>query len=202
MGISIQPRHIKQRLLMQFRFCCMLLLLGLFSSCAQKLYQKNYYSFYDEGFTISPGSAVRTDGVYVLDRIWTDENGGTTKQPKEHRFYKFYATGQSNLTLDPENSIKTDQDYITAVKKDFIKKDHTLFEGYFKQQGNKLIIQSVVVPRKQFEYKYGYVEGNNFVIVKSTHEGKGKFDDKYFTDYYKEYYVFHPLNIIEGTPQW
>jgi len=177
--------------------------MGLFSSCAQKVYQKEDYTFYDKAFKLDVSSGLRTDGVYVLDHIWTDENGGTTKQPKEHRFYKFYKGGQCNLTLEPSGEIKTKEEYISAVSKDFVSKKSTLFEGYYKLEKNKIVLQSVVVPRRQFEYKYGFVEQDNLIIVKATTEGKGKFEDKYFTHYYKEYYVFVPLGIKnEGQPQW
>jgi len=181
----------------------MILFLGIFSSCAQKVYKKEDYTFYDTSFRLHASSPLRTDGVYVLDRIWTDENGGTTKQPKDHCFYKFYIQGQCNLTLDPENSIKTKDDYRTAVSKNLSQRKNTLFEGYYKLENNRIILQSVVVPRRQFEYKYGYVENDSLVIVKVTTDGKGKFDDKYFTGYYKEYYVFVPLGIKnEAEPKW
>lgn len=188
---------------MPYRYIAMIWFLGLFSSCAQKVYQKEDYTFYDKSFKLNASAALRTDGIYVVDHIWTDENGGTTKQPKEHRFYKFYTSGQCNLTLDPANEIKTKEDYINAVGKDFSIKKNTLFEGYYKLENNKIIIQSVVVPRKQFEYKYGYVDQDSLIIIKATNEGKGKFGDKYFTAYYKEYYVFVPLGIKnESEPQW
>lgn len=181
----------------------LLLFFGLFFSCAKKIYQKNDYSFYDSNFKLDASSALRTDGVYVLYHIWTDENGGTTKQPQEHRFYKFYATGQSNLTLDPSHQIKTEVDYLNSVSHDFSIKNNTLFEGYYKLKNDKIIIQSIVVPCRQFEYKYGYTAKDSLIIVKATIEGKGKFDDQYFTGTYKEYYVFMPLDIKnESDPQW
>lgn len=188
---------------MLYRYVVITLFMGLFSSCAQKVYQKEDYTFYDKTFKLDASSGLRTDGVYVLDRIWTDENGGITKQPKEHRFYKFYEGGQCNLTLDPSGEIKTKEEYIAAVSKDFVIKKSTLFEGYYKLKDDRIVIQSVVVPRKQFEYKYGYVDHDSLIIVKATTEGSGKFDDSYFTAYYKEYYVFVPLAVKNvAQPQW
>ncbi|MCD0467207.1 hypothetical protein [Flavobacterium sp. ENC] len=181
----------------------MLLFIGLCASCTPKVYQKNDYTFYDQTFILDASSGLRTDGVYVLDHIRTEENGGTVRQPKEHRFYKFYSTGQCNLTLDPSGVIKTKTDYSEAVSKDFTLKKNTLFEGYYRLENNRIIIQSIVVPRKQFEYKYGYLEQDNLILVQATTEGKGKFDDRYFTGFYKEYYVFMPLDIKkESEPQW
>ena len=195
--------HFKSKLKSRFRIFIVLLFFGLFFSCSQKIYQKTDYPFYDSTFKLNASSALRTDGVYVLDHIWTDENGGTTKPPKEHRFYKFYATGQSNLTLDPSNEIKTKEQYLETLNGDYSIKNKTLFEGYYKLEKNKIVIQSVVVPRQQFEYKYGYLEKDTLIIVKSTTDGRGKFEDKNFTKTYKEYYVFMPLDIKNGKdPQW
>ena len=80
-----------------------LMFLLVFSSCSPKIYQKGDYTFYNKVFNLDNTSLLRTDGVYVLDRIWTDENGGTVKQPQNHLFYKFYKTGQCNLTENLSN---------------------------------------------------------------------------------------------------
>ena len=184
------------------KYLIVIFFLSLFLSCARKIYQKTDYTFYDKSFKLDTLSGLRTDGVYVLDQIWTNQNGGTFKKPKEHRFYKFYVSGQCNLTIDPTHEIKTKSDYVNAVSKDSVKK-YTLFEGYYKLKSNKVIIQGLVVPRQQFEYKYGFVEKDSLIIVKSTTQGKGQFLDANFTLAYKEYYVFIPLNIKnEGEPQW
>ncbi|RUT72192.1 hypothetical protein D0817_00815 [Flavobacterium cupreum] len=189
--------------LRQYNCLCMLFFLGLCASCTPKVYQKSDYTFYDRTFRLDASTVLRTDGVYVLDHIWTKENGGTVRQPKEHRFYKFYSTGQCNLTLDPSNEIKTKANYLTAINKDFTSKNSTLFEGYYKLENHRIIIQAVVVPRRQFEYKYGYSEQDTLVLVQTTTQGNGKFDDRYFTGAYKEYYVFLPLEIKEeNEPQW
>jgi len=175
----------------------------VFSSCSPKIYQKGDYTFYNKAFNLDSSSLLRTDGVYVLDRIWTDEKGGTVKQPQNHIFYKFYKTGQCNLTVDLSDEIKTEKEYLNTVIKDLEKQNITLFQGYYKISEPKIIIQRRVTPRRLFEYKYGYVEKDTLIIVKSTIEGKGNFDTKYFTEYYKEYYVFVPLQIKnEGEPQW
>lgn len=177
--------------------------LTLLASCGEVLYQKSDYSFYESSKVLDRNSVLKTDGVYVLNKIQTGKDGNITKQPKEHRFYKFYPGGQSNLFLDIENKIKTDQDYADAVSKDSLKKKKTLFEGYYKLRSPRIIIQDIITPRKQFNYHYGYLENNTLVIVKASHEGNGKFYDKNFTSYYKEYYVFKPLRELDHIiPQW
>jgi len=185
-------------------YCIVLMILLLiFSSCSPKIYQKEDYPFYNKSFHLDTSSALRTDGVYVLDHIWTDQNGGTVKKPENHIFYKFYKTGQCNLTVDLSNEIKTEKQYQNVINIDFDKQSSTLFQGYYKISEPKIIIQRRVTPRKLFEYKYGYLEKNTLIIVKSTIDGRGKFDDKYYTGYYKEYYVFVPLETKnEGQPQW
>ncbi len=198
-----RSNHFQLKLVNQYRYLILIAFLGLFFSCTKKLYQKNDYTFYRENFKLDASSDLRTDGVYVLDRIWTDENGGTTKLPKEHVFYKFYETGQCNLTLDLSHQIKTNEDYLNVVYKDFSVKKNTLFEGYYKFESNKIVIQRAVVPRQQFEYKYGYIQKDSLIFVTATIDGKGKFDDKYFTETYKEFYVFKHLEIKnESNPQW
>src|SRR5688500_241453 len=103
---------------MLYRYVAIILFPGLFSSCARKLYQKKDYTFHDISFIPYPLSALRTDGVYVL-------TPDPAKRPKEPRFYKFYVTGQCNLTLDPAGEIQTKEDYINTVSKDFSKKAST-----------------------------------------------------------------------------
>lgn len=151
-------------------------LVVLFNSCSEKIYQKEDYSFYNKTFKVDPSSLLRTDGIYILSWIWTNENGGVLKQTNDHRFYKFYSTGQCNLTLDLDLKIKTEQDYVEEVEKDFLPIKQTLFQGYYKLSGEKIIMQSRVVPRKQFEYKYGYIKKDSLIIVKVATQGKGAFD--------------------------
>jgi hypothetical protein len=181
----------------------MVVVLGLFFSCASKHFSKDDYTLYDENFELPKTAPLRTDGVYILNSIWTNENGGITKKPDTHKFYKFYPGGQCNMLLDPDKEITSDGQYKEAVNVSAGNKGKTLFEGYYKLQGSKIIIQSLqAAPLKQFEYKYGYITNEKLVIVKATIEGKGKFDDKYFTDYYKEEYSFLPLQGLVEAPNW
>jgi len=146
---------------------------------------------YQKDFHLSDSTLLRTDGVYLQTKIWTNENGGKERIPKERKIYKFYNTGQANMILDLNNSLKTNQQYIDAVNTRIKNKvTPTLFQGYYRLNGNRIVIQSVNPPRNVFSYAYAVLESNKLIIVKSTIEGKGKIDDKFFTDYYKEYYTF------------
>lgn len=176
-----------------------------FFSCSKNVYVKHDYPFYQEKFQLPPGVNLRTDGVYVLETIWSEN---AEKKPTEHIFYTFFETGQSNLTIDINKEINTENEYIESIKNHIeqTKKNDfkTHFEGYYKVDSNKIVIQSVNVPRRLFVYNYGFIEKDKLILVKETIDGKGKFDDKYFTNYYKATYRFIPLdktktkNLIPG----
>lgn len=192
-----------QKLFCDSCYGVVLFVLILFSSCAKEIYQKADYTFYDQNFKLDNSTSLRTDGVYELKSIWTDEDGGKLKQPEDHRFYKFYPTGQCNLTLDSSFKIKTEKDYADVISKDFVKQKRTLFQAYYKFSGDRIVIESRVVQRRQFAYKYGYVKNDSLIIVKAGTHGKGTFADSNFPSYYKEYYVFKPLALQnEKQPQW
>jgi len=181
----------------------MVILVGLFISCAAKHFNKENYTFYDVNFRLEPDAPLKTTGVYVLESIWTDANGGTTKNPDVHKFYRFYNTGQCNLVVDLDNAISTNEQYAEAVKAASDNTGKTLFEAYYKLKNEKIVIQGLqAAPVKQFEYKYGFLANDQLVIVKATIEGKGKFEDKYFTDYYRESYKFVPLDNLNDYPNW
>lgn len=166
-----------------------------FFSCSKKMYVKDDYTFYKPNFHLSDNSKLRTDGVYVLENIWTKDS---ERKPTEHIFYKFYETGQSNLTVDLNHEINSKEEYISSIKNQINstnKTDFTThFEGYYNLKENKIIIQSVNVPRNLFNYNYGFIQDGELIIVKETISGKGKFEDKFFTDYYKATYKFLPLD--------
>lgn len=183
-----------------------MLLSFAFFSCSKKMYVKEDYTLYEQDFKRNPISQLRTDGVYVLENIWTKDSG---RKPEEHIFYKFYEEGQVNITVDIGHQIKTEQEYIDSIKKHIAStnqpKFRTHFEGYYKMEGNKIVIQRVSSPRNLFVYYYGIVEKDKLIIVKETIDGKGKIEDKYFTDYYKETYRFLPLDksqIENLKPGW
>ncbi len=183
----------------------MIMLLFAFFSCSKKVYVKDDYTLYDKKFQLSQLSNLRTDGVYVLENIWTKES---QRKAAEHQFYKFYKDGQVNLTVDLDHEIKSNQDYIQSIKSHISKTNQedfkTHFEGYYRLDGNKIVLQRVTVPRNLFTYNYGYLEDDKLILVKETIDGKGKFEDKYFTDYYKATYKFIPLdksqleNLVPG----
>lgn len=166
-----------------------------FFSCSKKMYVKDDYTFYDQKFKIDPNSPLRTDGVYVLESIWTKDS---ERKADEHQFYKFYKNGQSNLTVDINHEINSEEEYIESILKQVKNTNQdefkTHFESYYKLEGNKIVIQRVSIPRNIFTYNYGFVEKDKLILVKETIDGKGKFDNKYFTDYYKATYKFLPLD--------
>lgn len=170
------------------------------------MYVKDDYSFYKQNFQLPSDSKLRTDGVYVLDSIWTKDS---ERKATEHQFYKFFKTGQSNLTIDLDNEIRTKEQYISSIKNQVASSNKsdflTHFEGYFNLEKDKIVIQSVNVPRNVFNYNYGFLEEGKLILVKETISGNGKMDDKYFTDYYKATYIFLPLDnkqLKELNPGW
>lgn len=181
----------------------------ILNSCGQKFYTKQDYPFFDKNFVLSENAALKTEGVYVLESIWSDENGGVFKTLENQKFYKFYKTGQSNLTLCDAN-VKSDEDYLGLIRNSIIDSEKnkaklgTLFQGYYKLQDNKIVIQSVNAPLRQFTYCYGFLEANKLIIVKKTSEGGGKFDNQNFTNYYKETYLFKRLQngSVDVVPNW
>lgn len=181
----------------------MIILFGLFFSCGAKYFTKQDYTFYNKDFRLQPDAALKTNGVYVLESIWTNEGGGTTKKPDVHTFYRFYTTGQCNIVLDLDKKITSPVQYAAAVNEASASRDRTLFESYYKLEGEKIVIQGIkALPVNQFEYKYGYVKDNALIIVKATIDGHGKFEDKYFTDYYREHYKFIRLDNLYDCPNW
>ena len=178
----------------------------MFFSCGPKFYSKKEYSFYNEDFVLPENSPLQTDGFYVLESSWSKRDDVTTK-PVNYQVYKFFKKGQSNVLLT--DSLKNPEEYVTAMQKQIQeygknKNEYTLFQGYFKLQGNKIIIQEVNAVIRQFSYRYGYVENNKLIIVKTTTDGNGQFNDKYFTDYFKSTYVFVPFEKAEKEliPNW
>ncbi|RKS26003.1 hypothetical protein CLV94_1054 [Flavobacterium endophyticum] len=176
-----------------------MLLAVAFFSCSKSMYTKQDYRLFEENFLLSPNTPLRTDGVYVLESVWNKDTG--ERKADEHIFYKFYNTGQANLTVDLDKSINTSQEYLESIKKHIASTNKggfkTHLEGYYHLEGNKIVIERITVPRDVAVYSYGYVENGKLVIVTETIEGKGKLNDKYFTDFYKATYVFLPLEKSE-----
>ncbi|GGH80792.1 hypothetical protein HNQ91_005387 [Filimonas zeae] len=172
-------------------------------ACGTKHYQQSQYPFHNPAFTMDTLHGLKTNGVYVLRSI---QSGDSIRQATVHQFYRFYATGQSNLTLDNQHSITTPAGYVNAVRKDAAYTGHgTLFEGYYRQQGGRMVIQEVTMPLRQFNYRYGYTNQDSLVLVRSTIKGKGRFTEDYFHSNYKEVYLFMPLPALATDsyrPHW
>lgn len=165
------------------------------------------YSLYNPDFELVNTSPLRTDGVYVLVKIWTNQNGGTERVATERKIYKFYPGGQVNLILDPEHKLTTGEAYVQAfnegIEESKKKGSATLFEGYYKIENDKMVLQRWVTPRKQFSYDYFLLEKDDIIIgISSTINGKGQIAAKYFTEYYKAYYSFIPTEDNYSIPNW
>jgi hypothetical protein len=176
-----------------------LLIVCFVVSCTPKFYSKNDYSFYKKDFVLDSSSLLKTNGIYVLESSWSDKSGFAKKLPSRE-FFTFYKTGQANLILS--DSLKSNIDYIETIKATTVlkKSTYTLFQGYFKIEKNKIIIQSVNAPLRQFYYYYGFVENNKLIIVKQTISSKGKFKNKYFVESYKDTYTFIAINNFDVIP--
>ena len=182
-----------------------LIMLFFITSCGQKFYRKNDYSFYEENFVLDYSSYLRIDGFYILEGEWNKRND-SLGSPEKHEAYKFYKTGQVNIAL--MDSLKDPQRDFYLIQKQFDEnykqqKGSTLFQGYYRMKGTKIIIQQVNVPLRQFYYLYGYLEKNKLIFVKKSIDGGGEFKEDYFAGIYKEIYKFVPFNKSDNvTPNW
>ena len=179
----------------------------IMGSCGyQKHYVKTDYSLYLADFKLHASSVLRTDGVYVLQKIWTSQNGGVEHIATERKMYKFYPGGQVNLILDMDHVITSNDAYVKAFNESIIRneknKGATLFEGYYKIEGARMVVQRMVTPRKLFSYDYFLLEKDSLIQVSSTIEGQGKIQDKHFTNHYKASYTFVPTTGGYIDPNW
>ncbi len=188
-------------------FLTTLLPVFLLQSCGQKFYIQKDFTFYNKNFILSKNSNLRTDGIYILDAIWSSKNGGETLPIKQHKIYQFYKTGQSNFWFS--DSLQSDAEYISFLEKEALKSStisnqSTLFQGYYKINNNQIIIQNVNTSLKRFNYTYAFIETDKLIIVKEdVIEGNGKFDDQYFTKTHQEIYKFIQLKSLqEMKPNW
>lgn len=178
-----------------------------FDSCNQKFYSKNDYSFYKENFELKEEALLQTNGVYVLESIWSSADDYSTLVDREKSFFVFYKTGQSNRIMVPNASGTLD--YEQLIIEDHERRNNnknigTLFQGYYKLSDNKIIIENANAALRRFNYSYGYFEDDKLIIVKpNALQGEGKFDDKYFLETYKETYVFVPVENLDSIlPYW
>ncbi|WP_130736773.1 hypothetical protein [Flavobacterium sp. J27] len=185
----------------------LLFLVFAFNSCSSKFYSKKDYSFYNQNFELDKESLLKTNGIYVLDSVWSQSS---TEIPMEKNIkkvcYIFYKTGQSNMIISEKED---DLDYKQFVLNDFNRSKNnknvgTLFQGYYKLKNNKIVIEKVNTSLRRFNYSYGYLENEKLIIVKpNSLQGEGNFEDKYFLDTYKEIYTFIPVEDLDSIlPYW
>jgi hypothetical protein len=179
----------------------------LLVSCGyQKHYVKSDYSLYRSDFKLPVSSALRTDGVYILSKIWTSQDGGVERIATDRKIYKFYPNGQVNLILDTYHVIKNNEGYVSAFNESIVcsksNKSATLFEGYYNIEERRMVVQRMVTPRKLFSYDYFLLEKDSLIQVSSIIKGRGKIQEKYFTNHYKASYTFVPTVGDYINPNW
>jgi hypothetical protein len=105
-----------------------------------------------------------------------------------------------------DNELGANPDYVRAFNREITesaaKKRATLFEGYYKTENDRIVMQRASVPQQLFVYNYGLIKKDTLILVKETIAGKGKIKDQYFTDYYKAYYIFVPTQQNYIKPNW
>ncbi|TCD00527.1 hypothetical protein [Pedobacter psychroterrae] len=171
----------------------LLVLVWLFAGCNfKKYYVRDDYSFYSKEFQLDKASLLQTDGVYLSDK------------KEVATIYKFYPTGQVNMLVDPNHELKTDNDYMKAFNRRISDPSPsgraTLFEGYYRIKDDKVVIQFMNQPRRQFYYSYAYLTKGQLVIVKTTHIGRGKMDEKHYQTNYRAVYQFEPGSVNGYLP--
>jgi len=185
-----------------------MVLIGTASCYPNKFYKNKDYSFYKADFSLPDTTSLRTDGVYILKSIWSQNNGPQrTVQADERMVLKFYSTGQVNLLLDTVDRAATEQfDYAGAfdsiIDASIQHGSRTLFQGYYKVQGDRLVVQQVNAALQQFHYTYFLIGKDGLVKVSATISGKGRTDDCHFPPYYRAYYTFTPVERAFATPNW
>tara|TARA_R110000851_G_scaffold89636_1_gene195598 strand:- start:718 stop:1299 length:582 start_codon:yes stop_codon:yes gene_type:complete len=178
-------------------------LILLVSACMPVfLYQKDY-SFYDADFALSANSALRTDGFYVFEGM-AGQQGNIADKPDVYEVYKFYKSGQVNFLLTDmlqENGV-----YLNAMKDQIEAGEagRTLFQGYYKIYGDKIIIEQVNTVTTNFIYSYALVDHDTLTVVKKTIEGGGAFRADYFSGKSTLVYRFTPDEKAESelSPNW
>ncbi|WP_129715403.1 hypothetical protein [Pedobacter sp. SYP-B3415] len=174
-----------------------IVLCAVVTGCMNRhFYQQEDYPFYRQPDNGSSGALLRTDGVYVLQQ----RKGDTATYTKPGRMYKFYPGRQFNMVLGLADSAPADS--ILKVFNQEALKTRTLFQGYFKNQADRLILQNVHTARRQFNYHYAIIGKDRLIIKASTHQGRGKFSDKYFENGYTEVYHFREITGRFADPRW
>lgn len=175
----------------------------LFPGCiSRKHYQQKDYSFYAKDFTLDNSALLQTDGVYISEQ--TDQH---REVQKDKKLYKFYPGGQVNMIINDQNELNTTADYSNAFNRSndrtLLAKRGTLFEGYYRMAGDRIVLQLMNQPLRQFYYVYAFLKDNQMVVVRSTHEGKGKMEDQYFNSAYQEVYHFEKASgAVFTSPNW
>jgi len=172
----------------------LLYIVSVLQGCVnQKFYNNRDYSFYSP-MQVNPSKfALRTDGVYILDEIITDSKGEQSKTASVTDIFKFYDGGQVNKALSPKKSLTAEECievFNDRIAKRMKTSTPTLFEGYYRQKNDSIVVQQMSTPTRQFYYSYGYVNNGALTIVSQSHVTSGKLAAKYYNNNYKAVYRF------------
>ncbi|GAA5168755.1 hypothetical protein GCM10025770_29230 [Viridibacterium curvum] len=178
------------------KFLVVVTLQALLVSCSPyKYYVKSDFSFYAEGFLLE-SAVLRTDGVYVLDKVYTQRNGYVTDHSFKGyvHFYKFFKTGQQISYLVPEKEFGGD--YLRVVKEHAARAERgrTLFEGYYKLKDDRIILEGVNAALGNFHYSHGKIGDDRLEIISTASEGIKDFDERNLNYRVVHMYVFKPFN--------
>ena len=118
--------------------------------------------------------------------------------------YKFYKSGQVNFLLT--DTLQGNGGYLNAMKDQIEAGDvvRTLFQGYYKIYGDKIVIEQVNTVTTNFIYSYALVDHDTLTVVKKTIEGGGAFSADYFSGKSTLVYRFTPDEKAESelSPNW
>lgn len=160
-----------------------------------KYYAKNDFQFYREGF-IQEGSLPRTQGVYVLDKVYTKRDGYITdhKFKTYTHFYKFFKTGQHNAWLVPTE--KFDGNYSAFVRNQTSSpvRSGTLFQGYFKLKDDHIILENVNAALGKLYYTHGKISEDHLEIISTVNDNIKDFDESKLNYLVIYTYVFKPFD--------
>jgi hypothetical protein len=73
----------------------------------------------------------------------------------------------------------------------------TLFEGYYRQKNDSVIVQQTSTPTRQFYYTYGFINNGALIIVSQTHVSSGKLAAKYYNNNIKQFTALYTLANLD-----
>lgn len=184
------------------------LIMVAFISCnPYKYYTKKDFEFYQENFQ-QKGILPKTQGVYVLEKVWTKRNGyiNDHKYKDYIHFYKFFKTGQQNSYLIPKKEFNSSfSEIVTKEAQNYKNGDRTLFQGYYKLKKDYIILENVNSALNNFYYSHGKIENDTLTIISTENSSLKEFDESKLNFLVKHVYVFKSFNdpsYQDIKPNW